>query len=190
MERIFYREGPFTRKTDGEPFLRRAAAAFAQEQGAPFSPDTGILRTKEGKPYFTESPFSFSVSHTAGRAPWTVLWMCLFSDAARCGLDVQNMRAVPRDAVLKRFFTPEEAALAAAGGEKGFYRLWTRREAFGKMTGEGFFGRMPDLRLAAGVWEKGPYVFREIPAGPGVLCTACLPYEPEGAIPLSEFAEL
>ena len=61
-------------------------------------------------------------------------------------------------------------------GLEGFFEIWTRREAFGKYTGEGFFGEFRDF-----IDDKGEpassldtVVFREIEVGSDIKCICCV----------------
>lgn len=91
-----------------------------------------------GKPYLTGGPF-FSLSHSGEYAA------CAISEE-EVGLDVQRMRKIPYDRLAQRFFPEREwkALLACeeAGRDELFYRLWTRKEAYGKFTGEGLKGSL------------------------------------------------
>lgn len=94
-----------------------------------------------GKPYLTEYPFYFNLSHS-GRYVVCALGL------EEMGVDIQVHREKGEREVLRtrsiarRFFTASETeALGAAGADRGalelFYRLWARKEAYGKLTGGG-----------------------------------------------------
>lgn len=100
-----------------------------------------LLRMKygeRGKPYLEDYPFSFNLSHSGG-------YVCCGISSREIGVDIQRMDKMPRQrfmAIAERFFCrAEQEALAACLEEERardlFYRLWTRKEAFGKLTGEG-----------------------------------------------------
>ncbi len=57
----------------------------------------------------------------------------------------------------RRFFTGEEtAALEKAHWQEDFFfRLWARKEAYGKLTGEGLAGAL-DISLVPGSFREGP----------------------------------
>ena len=86
-----------------------------------------IRRYDNGKPYIDGGP-CFSVSHSGN---WAVLAVC----RENVGFDIQFAGA-DRDSALiaRRAFQPEEIA-AAGGGVSMFYRIWTAKEAYLKMTG-------------------------------------------------------
>ena len=93
-----------------------------------------------GKPYLQEIPLFFSLSHSHG----TVL--CVVSEV-EVGADIQYSRdtvTVDPDweqRLLERFFSEQEkqewSRLAREERRDYFYRQWTRKEAYGKLTGKG-----------------------------------------------------
>lgn len=92
-----------------------------------------------GKPYLADYPdIHFNLSHSGSMA------MAVFSDR-EAGCDVERVQEA-RMSVARRFFTEEEyvllESLKAEGERDGvFARLWTLKESFLKVTGEGM--RMP-----------------------------------------------
>ena len=95
-----------------------------------------VIRDGHKKPCLAGDgmPF-FNLSHSKERV------MCAVSDCA-VGCDVQWMDPNISPTVAKRFFTAREcAALQACATEEErrclFYRIWTLKESFVKMTGEG-----------------------------------------------------
>lgn len=155
MDALYIYRGDSLEGKAGEALIREAAALYAESERIRLSEGYSIEREKHGRPYLSNGLFSFSVSHSAG------LWGCLFSRERACGMDLQVMKNLNASRILKRFFTEEEYAYADRRGLEGFYRLWTRREAFGKWTGRGMFLELPDLRKEKGVWEGFPYFFSE-----------------------------
>ena len=141
-----------------------------------------ICRTKEGKPCLvyensgrSVAGVHFSISHSGG------LWSCAVSDSP-CGLDLQKMRSAAFEALAKRFFFPEESRYIKEAGLRGFYEIWTRREALAKYTGLGFFGmsaQRPCLLDAEGKpaaavpWNDRRVVFEEIKVPDGYLAVWC-----------------
>lgn len=100
---------------------------------------------KEGKPYFKDLPFYFNLSHSGSYV------LCVIS-AEEIGADIQQHSGKNVGKLARRFFSGREcialeqmgrelerAALEQAIGERErlFYRLWARKEAYGKLTGKG-----------------------------------------------------
>jgi len=89
---------------------------------------------EHGKPHVAGSPLRFNISHSGGRA-LIALALC------EVGVDIELPRARRTDAIAKRFFAPGENArlfaLPDAARADAFFRLWTCKEAFLKVTGEG-----------------------------------------------------
>lgn len=94
---------------------------------------------KNGKPYFRDLPFYFSLSHSGDYV------FCALS-TEEIGADIQQHRKRPgrdqRRHLADRFFSEEEKRALEASGESAalFYRLWARKEALGKLTGKGVAG--------------------------------------------------
>ncbi len=87
---------------------------------------------KNGKPYFAELPFYFNLSHSGKYV------LCGLSEE-EIGADIQQHCACDRRRLAGRFFSEQEkGALEACGEEEAlFFRIWARKEAYGKLTGEG-----------------------------------------------------
>jgi 4'-phosphopantetheinyl transferase len=93
-----------------------------------------------GKPFLAPEslpyPIHFSVSHSCG------LVLFGFSRDQEIGIDVERIRVnFEFEHMAKAFFPPGEFAelhsLAASGRPAGFFRLWTRLEAYSKGRGTG-----------------------------------------------------
>lgn len=102
---------------------------------------------RNGKPYFQDYPFYFNLSHSGEYV------FCAISDR-EVGVDIQQFRPVDVVRLTRRFFTEEEQralerCLDREGQRKLFYRLWTRKEAYGKLTGEGIVASMGKSVLPA-----------------------------------------
>ena len=86
---------------------------------------------EKGKPVLKGFELCFSISHSGA------YWVLLVSPE-NCGVDIQEIKKVDCDKISQRFYRSEEYEYVAKKGLDGFFDIWTRREAFGKMTGEGF----------------------------------------------------
>ena len=102
--------------------------------------DTAPFRYgKQGKPYFSESPLFFSISHSK----------CIVG-AAVCeieiGFDTTDRRSV-REELAERICSPSElTAFQRAKDKQRFLRqLWCKKESLVKRTGEGFSKGFTDI---------------------------------------------
>lgn len=87
------------------------------------------------KPYFRDIPWYFNLSHSKEYV------LCVFSKQ-EVGVDIQQKRKCCNERILQRFFTNEEKMLwenflTQEERNNFFYRMWTAKEAYGKLTGEG-----------------------------------------------------
>ena len=96
-----------------------------------------IERTPEGKPYFDRpSAPAFSLAHIKN---WAAAALGDGSSGS-VGIDLELLRPYPQaEDVAKRFFTAEEYAEFSFEGKTdlAFFRVWTKKEALAKMTGNG-----------------------------------------------------
>jgi 4'-phosphopantetheinyl transferase len=101
-----------------------------------------------GKPELDEGcPLRFNLSHSADLALVAVAW--------RRAVGVDLERIVPKRAceeVAARLFSPTEvsalARLAPAERLLGFFRCWTRKEAYVKARGDGFCMPLPSFNVS------------------------------------------
>lgn len=94
---------------------------------------------EKGKPYIVcdkkdQSSLHFSLSHTDGLVGVIV-------GSAPCGIDVESIKTFP-DSIVERIFSVGDrykACLFSNPYDRDSYctRVWTRREAYGKLTGDG-----------------------------------------------------
>lgn len=113
--------------------LQKVLALYHMEKA---TPSVG----EHGKPQI--EGLQFNLSHSGN------IVICAVSDEP-VGCDVEQLRKAPQ-AVAERFFTENEKAyLSQFSGEAydiAFFRLWTMKESYVKMTGEG-------IGLTIGVYE-------------------------------------
>jgi 4'-phosphopantetheinyl transferase len=107
-----------------------------------------------GKPRLANQALQFSVSHCDDVA------LFAFSPDAEVGVDIEAIRPVREaDAIAVQFFSPLEhagyAALAPRDRLLGFFRVWTRKEAYVKALGVGFSMALErfDLSVAPRGWR-------------------------------------
>jgi 4'-phosphopantetheinyl transferase len=112
-----------------------------------------------GKPrlvrHHGELPLEFNVAHSGD------VVVIAFAMGRRVGVDVEAIRNdLDWREIAKRFFRPEEfenlRKLSGPGQRLGFFRCWTRKEAFAKAVGQGlglsfseFHAGVTDLRVSA-----------------------------------------
>lgn len=116
-----------------------------------------------GKPYLKNYPYYFSISHSGDYV------FCILSEQ-EVGADIQQKTESVNERVLQRFFAPEEKEYwEQCSSEEGkrdfFYRMWCRKEAFGKLTGKGIADavsvNMWDLRDMRDISYSKQYVIEE-----------------------------
>jgi 4'-phosphopantetheinyl transferase len=88
-----------------------------------------------GKPHVRGAPIRFNISHSGALAVIALA-------RVEVGVDVELPRARRSDAIARRFYAPGEIErlFAEADDERradAFFRIWTCKEAFLKVTGEG-----------------------------------------------------
>lgn len=93
--------------------------------------EVDIKKGYRGKPYIEASPFCFNISHTDG------LVVCALSQS-EIGVDAESIREAT-DRVMKRCYSDSEIAYVDSAEDKDteFTRLWTLKESYVKLTGEG-----------------------------------------------------
>ncbi|MDR3477282.1 MAG: 4'-phosphopantetheinyl transferase superfamily protein [Gammaproteobacteria bacterium] len=89
-----------------------------------------------GKPYLREQALQFNVSHSQDMAVYA------FTLDQPIGVDIEKTQEKYDDAVAARFFSESEyrelSALPQSERALCFYRIWSRKEALIKVSGEGF----------------------------------------------------
>lgn len=85
-----------------------------------------------GKPYFKNYPYYFNLSHSGDYV------VCAFSER-EVGIDLQEHRGAAFERVAQRYFSSAEvfALMHAQDRAAFFFRLWARKEAYGKLIGKG-----------------------------------------------------
>jgi 4'-phosphopantetheinyl transferase len=92
--------------------------------------------TERGKPFLPGSDLRFNAAHSES------LFACAVVRGAEVGIDIERVRSVANlEGISRRFFAKCEAAalesLPAELRHSGFYRCWTRKEAFVKAIAAG-----------------------------------------------------
>ena len=130
-------------------------------------------------------PIEFNLSHSGSRA------LLAFTRGREVGVDIEQIRNnLDFEALARRFFSAAEqkelAALEPPKMRQGFFRCWTRKEAYIKATGAGL--SLPlcefDVSLGAGAenaliatrpnpGEAKLWSLREVAAGEGYVAALC-----------------
>lgn len=131
-------------------------------------PGLKILRTEKGKPYVKEPDVFLSVSHSEN------LFICLIGDRP-LGIDLQHGRKMDFEKVADRYFTDEEAAWVKHCGNSAFFRLWTRKEAFSKYTGNG----LSDVMAKCPVLDRQDVEFLDFQWEQDLYCSCCIQKDAE-----------
>jgi 4'-phosphopantetheinyl transferase len=122
-----------------EDKLLSLAAGVLVSRGLP----TGAtVRTDEfGKPFAANYPdIHFSVSHTKGAAVFV-------KARSPIGIDVEKVKPfADMDKIAKRHFAPDEYEYCR-GNSARFFEIWTKKEAFLKMTGRGLSKGLSDFSV-------------------------------------------
>lgn len=165
---VYIYDGTFAKGDAGFGLIRMAAARHCLENGIPFDPQNAeIVRDEKRKPYFTDLPLEFSLTHSGS------LWMCMFAGEP-CGLDLQEIRDCDYVRIAERFYLADEAAYVKEHGQESFFDIWARKEAYCKMTGEGLFGtEMPSALKDHGVFRGKPFFFQELDISEDMRCSIC-----------------
>lgn len=128
----------------------------------------------QGKPALAaDTTVAFNVSHSAD------IGLIALRGGGEIGVDIEEVRAgFHGDAIAERFFCAAELdwlrSLPTERRQDGFFRLWTRKEAFLKARGEGLWRELdhydvtqsPPIRVADAAAEAG-WSLHDLDAGAG-----------------------
>lgn len=94
-----------------------------------------IRLSARGKPYFENSPYHFSISHTSRHA------FCVLATVP-VGIDAEELDRPVRLSLAKRVFSPQEQQRFAQAPDphRAFLSLWVLKEAAVKCSGMGLTG--------------------------------------------------
>jgi 4'-phosphopantetheinyl transferase len=186
----------------------RASRYRSARDGQYFAATRGLLRTilasyvdsdpqrlvfqysEKGKPFLdTSSPetrVEFNVSHSGATA------LLVFARERDLGVDVEEIREnFDHKAIARRFFSEHEqrqlAELDPADRYEGFFRCWTRKEAYIKAKGIGLALPLRDFDVSVlrgdheamlatrpdGA-EAPQWSLREVPVGSGYVAAVCV----------------
>ena len=161
----------------GRARLRRLLASYLDRAPA----ELVFAFGRHGKPALENSGIEFNLSHSGGCA------LIAMARGRPVGVDVERIRGdFACEDIARRFFAPAEvdqlATLAPEAYATGFFRCWTRKEAYVKARGDGLTLELdrfevpldPAARRAIATCADEPsetsrWGLREIAPGPGFL---------------------
>ncbi|MCM1190854.1 MAG: 4'-phosphopantetheinyl transferase superfamily protein [Butyrivibrio sp.] len=106
-----------------------------------------------GKPYFVNMPLYFNLSHSGEYV------LCAVS-SREVGADIQRIQSVDVMKLAKRFFSEPECRVlerceSVWEQQRLFFELWSRKEAYGKLTGEGITAVLKrDMQTVEAQWQN------------------------------------
>lgn len=122
--------------------IARAMARTMLSRYVPLNPAAWRFRiTEHGRPEIAELPpgapdLRFNLTHTEG------LVACAVVVGREIGLDVEHVGRAVSDAIVERFFSPQEIAdlrnVPTDQQHLAFFDYWTLKEAYIKARGDGF----------------------------------------------------
>ncbi len=124
-----------------------------KEQGEPIL--ISYCYDPRGKPDFADGSLHFNLSHSGQ-------YVCCVLAEHEIGIDIQYMRPLKNMRLAERFFSDREKELLRLCGnererEELFYRIWVRKEAYAKLTGQGIvsvIGRDVTEMSDRTVWQE------------------------------------
>ena len=146
------------------------AEGLAKEYGIHDPPEFAF--GPHGKPRLANHPrIHFNLSHCREAA------LCVIADTP-VGCDIESVPETLDPDLCRRCFNPAELALITASARPplAFTRLWTQKEAYLKLTGEGLTSALPDLLRTARA-ENVTFDTHTAPDGSYVytICKRCVP---------------
>lgn len=146
----FYFEKDRKHFTVARGFLRLLLGRYLQTDPALLMFSYGAY----GKPSLeSEQTLRFNMSHSHGMALYAL------TEAREIGVDIERIRAdFTSDDIARRFFSPFEVerlcGLPSADRVEGFFKCWTRKEAYIKATGRGLSQALDDFDVTLGPGEN------------------------------------
>ena len=148
-----------------------SAVAGLCMEGLASSLGTKVRRSENGKPVFERDDMYLSVSHSGGYV--AMAW----SDEP-VGVDIQ--RIVPMGNIERRLLTDSECKVLEDRSDRSLTRVWTMKESYLKMTGDGIAKGLPGLDVLSDespVIKEG-YRFHTFDISDDVIVTICGRFDP------------
>lgn len=132
MSKVYLEFEPLRGRTGHEAGRELLAKMYREAAGGEI-PE--IRRTPRGKPYFSESPWHFSISHTEEHV------FCALAEHA-IGLDAEERDRQINLKLAEKILSPgeKERFLSADDKRTALLKLWVLKEAAAKLSGEGLRG--------------------------------------------------
>ena len=97
--------------------------------------DVRVSYKENGKPYLKNSGIEFNVSHSRDLSVYAI-------SKSEIGVDIEKIREIPYlEEIVRHFFTEKEAdqvnSMEGLQRAEIFFKIWTQKEAIGKMLGLG-----------------------------------------------------
>ncbi len=145
---------------------RRTVPGLLKELGVPLP--LAYQYRENGKPYFKNYPYYFNLSHSGDYV------VCALS-GREVGADLQIHRSANPERLAERYFSPAEVdAFRQAGDREAFFfRLWARKEAYGKLTGKGIADAIAKDLWSGGTEIAGMLCWEEYDRLPGYSMAVC-----------------
>lgn len=123
---------PLAGSTGHQAAYALLAQAYAAETGHSLPP---IARTEQGKPYFPDAPYWFSISHTPRHA------FCVLSHRP-VAVDAEELDRQVAPRLAEKILSPGELRqyLAAEDRNLALLKFWVLKEAAAKLSGLGLRG--------------------------------------------------
>lgn len=120
---------------DGHQVGRELLAKLYQQTTGDAMPP--IATTPQGKPYFPDGNWHFSISHTKNFV------FCALS-RGNIGLDAEEKGRNVTPATIEKFTSNGEKSRLGSDPQDAFLRLWVQKEALAKLTGRGIGNWLKD----------------------------------------------
>lgn len=151
-------------------FMLSACAVSWYSHGSRSGDD--IIRTDNGKPVIRDGYFHFSLAHSGNAV------VCALGND-NLGIDIERVRRF-KGRVALRYFSELERRMTRLPflGHWFFFKVWTRKESFVKMTGEGVSGleAAPDFTICPRERKQARETisFMDVRTFPGYVCSLCV----------------
>lgn len=109
-----------------------AKTLIAEKSGCDIK-DIHIYRDSKGKPYTDKENIYFSISHSGE-------YVCVAIDTSPIGIDIEIIREINLNITKKVCNHSDMLFLNSGDKNLNFFKIWTAKEAYFKMTGTGITG--------------------------------------------------